>query len=643
MVACGLVAGGCALRGLDAPIELESGDHYEALAGSIEYPDAVAGAGESPLALRPLSLDAGQPPPTWPLSLEEATQLALDHSRVLRELGGVVLRFPESVGTVYSPAIRTTDPQAGVEAALSQFDAQLGTSLFFANNDRALNNLVAQGTRLFKQDVNIYRTEIFKQSVAGTRFALRHNTDYDSNNAPTNLFPSAWNTDFEAEFRQPLLQGAGVRFNRLAGPDSGPGVIRGVMIARLNTSVSLAEFETSLRNLLSNVENAYWDLYFAYRDLDAKKAARDASLETWRVIKTRQQTGRRGGEAEKEAQAREQYFRLHEEVQNALAGRLLQRTRTFNGSSGGTFRGVSGVQAAERRLRLAMGIAINDGRLIRPSDEPVMAEVVFDWDEIVAESLARRAELRRQRDRIRQAELELAANRNFLLPRLDTVGLYRWRGFGHNLINASRDGKAPFDNAYMNLTTGDFQEWELGVEFSLPIGFRKAHAAVRNAQLKVAQRRAILEEQERQVLYGLSNALAEVERALAVSRTAYNRLAAAQQELDAAQAAFEADRVPVDLVLDAQQRLADATNRFYRARVEYALAVKNVHFEKGTLLDYNGVFLTEGPRICGSACRTSLPSRIDYTMPDTVALRIEDHRSPPIFPEPPLPTPGDSQ
>ena len=37
--------------------------------------------------------------------------------------------------------------------------------------------------------------------------------------------------------------------------------------------------------VLSDIEEAYWDLYFAYRDLDAKIAARDSALEAYREMK----------------------------------------------------------------------------------------------------------------------------------------------------------------------------------------------------------------------------------------------------------------------------------------------------------------------------------------------------------------------
>ena len=50
----------------------------------------------------------------------------------------------------------------------------------------------------------------------------------------------------------------------------------------------------------------------------------------------------------------------------------------------------------------------------------------------------------------------------YLLPRLDVVSLYRFYGLGHDLIS---QGDGSFNSALGNLTTGDFQEWTLGVEY----------------------------------------------------------------------------------------------------------------------------------------------------------------------------------
>ncbi len=570
--------------------------HYQGAATELSTPDVESVSYEEIASTRsPLTLKDDTPPDFWDLTLDEAIQTALSHSQVMRDLGAMVLQSPDNIRTLYDPAIEETDPRFGVEAALSAFDTSFESQVFFENNDRALNNVFfGGGTRILKQDLHSYRTQLSKRAATGGEFTIRKIIDYDANNSPGNDDPNKpWTVQVEGEFRQPLMQGAGVDFNRIAGPDGRPGAMNGVLLARINTDISVADFEIAVRNLVNDVENAYWELYFAYRDLDSKIAARDRALETWRSINALFVTNRRGGEAEKESQAREQYYRLEEEVQNALAGRPSDNVRT------NTLRGSGGVQTNERRLRRLMGIMASDGRLIRPAQEPSMARVVFDWEELLVESLNRRAELRRQKWKVKSRELELAASRNFLLPRVDAIGRYRFRGLGHDLLNSSPQD-ARFDNAFQDLTTGDFQEWQLGLEVQMPVGYRQGHAGVRNAELQLNRERVVLEEQEKQVVHELTDAVAEVDRAYEVSQTSYNRRVAAKQHLDALESGYQdADENEktrlLDLLLDAQRRLADAETTYYRGLLEYSLAIKNVHLQKGSLLDYNEVYLSEGP------------------------------------------------
>jgi outer membrane protein TolC len=573
---------------------------YEEVASAIEYPaetDCTAmSADESLASPEPWTISTSGTPEYRDISLEETIQLALANSRVLRDLGGAVVRAPAATRTATDPAIAETDPRTGIEAALSAFDAQWLTSAFWENNDRALNNeFFGGGTRILLQDAGVFQTALTKQAATGSRFTIRHNVDYDANNAPGNAFASAWNTNVEMEIRHPVLQGGGTQFNRIAGPNSGPGVYNGVMIARLNTDVALSDFEIAVRDLVSNVENAYWDLYFGYRVLDARVRARDAALDTWRKIEALFQQGRRGGEAEKEAQAREQFFRFQQDVQNAMSGEPYQQTRNWNGLPSGAFNSTGGVLMAERRLRLLMGLPPTDGALLRPADEPVLAKISFDWNQVTEEATARRVELRRQKWQIRRRELELIASKNHLLPRLDAVGRYRWRGFGDDLFPVNEPPLPQFDSAYSDLTSGNFQEWQLGFELSMPIGFRLAHVAVRNAELLLARERAILRDQQREVVHEAADAIAELDRAYTVLQSSYNRLAASEDQLGAVQAAYEADKAPLDLLLEAQRRRSESAVDYTQNRARYAVATKNVHFVKGTLLEYDGVYLAEGP------------------------------------------------
>ena len=51
--------------------------------------------------------------------------------------------------------------------------------------------------------------------------------------------------------------------------------------------IALVDFEIGVRNLVSDVENAYWELYFAYRDLDAKIAGRNRGSLSHSIAKGR--------------------------------------------------------------------------------------------------------------------------------------------------------------------------------------------------------------------------------------------------------------------------------------------------------------------------------------------------------------------
>jgi outer membrane protein TolC len=288
----------------------------------------------------------------------------------------------------------------------------------------------------------------------------------------------------------------------------------------------------------------------------------------------------RGGEADKEAQAREQYFFFRSEVEQALTD----------------------VYRCENRLRFMMGISASDGRLIRPSDEPTTARISFDWQQSLVETLSRSAELRRQKWVIKQKELELTAAKNMILPRLDLVGRWRFLGMGQELINQNyaaynANGRDPLNgtDAYSTLLGGQFQEWQAGAQFLMPLGFRRELATVRNYQLQLTRERARLQDEELEASHALVEAVRNVDTNFALAQTNFNRRVAAERQVEAVQAAYDAGTVTLDQLLDAQRRRAEAESSYARTIVDYTRSISQLHFRKGSLLEYNGVFLAEGP------------------------------------------------
>ncbi len=544
------------------------------------------------LLSEPLSLQNPEKQ-AWFISPTEAVQIAVERSKILQDLGGSALRNVGSVSTIHDPSIQSTDPRIGIEAALAAFDAQFNSRTFVNKNDFPVNNrLLGGGTNLLQQDLVTFQNEITKATAYGTELYARKNTSYDANNAPSNLFGSSWQTNLEAGFRHHLGRGGGLDYNRIAGPGAIPGTYNGVLIARVNADSSVLDFEMGLRDLISDVENAYWDLYFAYRNLEAKIAARDAALNTWRIEKEYREA--QSGSGEKEARAREQYYRFESQVLEALTGREVDGTRTNNGSSGGTFRGAEGVHTAERRLRLLMNLPINDNRMLRPVHDPILVKIVFDWNQVVGESLQLRPELRKQDLQLKRGHLELIASRNALLPQVDLLTQYRIRGFGHDLWGFD---KTQFDNAVASMTSGNFQEWQFGVEMNLPVGLRRAYSNVRNAQLKLARDQDLLDQKQRRVIHDVSNAYASVIRAFEIANVSMNQRIAAHEQLAILRNLEEnKSRVNITEMLDSQNRVTQADAGYFDAIVRYMISLKNIHFEKGTLLEYNNIAFVDRVR-----------------------------------------------
>ena len=516
----------------------------------------------------PITFESDRPEIRRAMSLDEAIHLAFQNTKALRSLGALILSNPAAVQTTVDPAINSSDPIFGIDAALAQFDANLNASLIHANNDDVFNNsILGGGATEVVQDLTTFDFALDKTNIYGTNYNFRSNVRYDNNDNIASTFPSSYTTFWEATARHPLLQGSGLAFNQIAGPNNNPGFRNssGIAIARINNKVSQAQFEQGVVSFIDEVVDAYWNLYFAYRNFDTTRTARDGSLETWNVVKARFDNDLEGGEADKEAQAREQYFQFQQ-----------QTVVAFSGDPQGT----PGVLQAEANLRRLLGLPQSDGSLIEPSEEPFMGDVAWEWESLLANSLVNRVEIRQQLWRMKQRELELFASRNFLQPRLDAIATFRNNGFGDRLVGAD----SRFSSALTDSVSGDHNEWELGVTFQQPIGFRQAWAGVRNSELQLIREKNVLIEQEKQIAHDLGSAIRGHRLAYRSAQLAHNRMKAAQDTFEAREAAFSADGVTLDLLLDAVRRMAEAQNQFDRAQVDLQMASEEIFRQSGSSL-----------------------------------------------------------
>jgi outer membrane protein TolC len=557
--------------------------YHDNFAMRIEYPEVAECQSEvttsAQSAIEPLALQDPSQLPTFDMTLDEAIRMAVQQSPVLRSVGGSIVTSPVGARTIYDPALSHANPQGGVEAALSAFDAQYSQNLFWQKldspNNASVDGIFGNFNRLaFQATQSTYTNQLSKYTAQGGQFALRNVINYDRNNRLGRTLKSEFNGFVEAEWRQPLMQGAGTHFNRIAGPNAQVGQYNGVLIARVREDVALADFESAMINLVSDVEEAYWRLSIGYRILEANLKGRESALQTLQYQQVRLEVGT--GRRDEEAQAQSQYYQFQGQVESALAG-------------------TQGLYTLEQNLRYLIGLTATDGRLIRPTTDPADTKVVYDWESALSQALSRRVEVRRQRFNIKQRELEMYASRMNRRPKLDFLGQYRYRGLGDHLIGSEGGSGNLSDNVIGSITQGDYQEWYAGMELNFPVGLRAASAAVAHARLNLNRERAVLAETELRISHDLSSASRRITLTHQLLETNYNRYVADLNQVDVLRRRYRDGTDNINFLLQAQRQVVVSEAAFYQSLADYQLAIRDFHREKGSLLAYNQVQLAEGP------------------------------------------------
>ena len=405
-VALALWLSGCRL--FDSPLEeLDSANlqHYRKAATQIDFPaaqeatDTEKGVFSGP-PRRIGDLYDPDRDEMWDVSLAEVLRMALANSQIIRTRGGFLsaqnplLTNPQATMSVYNPAIQESGVllgSRGVEAALGDFDARFTSSMQWGRNELVQNNRLLSGGldagETLTDETGVFSSRLEKQMATGGSLALRHDWNYSQNNVPARLFPSAYTGLLGAEYRHPLWAGSGTEFTRIAGPSNRgvqriSGVDQGVVISRINNDISLTDLEAAVTGLVKEVEELYWELSLAYRVYDSEKTALEGATALWKVVKAKALSGLVS--TADEAQARVNFFQTRARAENAWAD----------------------LYQFEGRLRRLVGLPVNDGRILRPVDEPTIAEFVPDWHVCLAESLVHRVELRRQKWSIKKLTLE---------------------------------------------------------------------------------------------------------------------------------------------------------------------------------------------------------------------------------------------
>ncbi|MGB7328946.1 MAG: TolC family protein [Rubripirellula sp.] len=492
--------------------------------------------------------------PTSYLTLNEAINVTLANSEVVRVLGGVTAST--SGRTIYDAAITNTT----IDSQRATFDPNLRLNNVWnqTENPNAVFDPLDPTNAIIGGNQNEgYGLDfgLSKRNLLGgtTNFGVNSNTNrINPGIVPLN---PADRTATELSYTQPLLQGAGRAVNQAP-----------IVLARIDTERSYFQYKSAVQQSVQGVIEAYWSLVFAKTDLWARRQ----QVEQADFANTRTEARIAAGDAN--------------------AGDLAQSQLALENFRASLLASEANVLQRQAALLNMLGLPPYEAQRTIPVTPMAEELITVDWTAI--NELAQR-----ERPDIIELKLILEADQQRLLladnqarPQLNGVALYRWNGL---------EGIAPSGNRIRS-GSGDFEDWSLGVNFSVPLGLRAERAALRQRQLLITRDRANLDQGLHQMQHSLALSLRNLEQFFAQ----YERFQAVRQaariNLERQLAQYNEGIVQFIVVLQAIVDWGNSVSAEAQALSQYNTEISRLELQTGTILQtHNVVFFEERFRSIG--------------------------------------------
>lgn len=518
--------------GIPEPVIAELGQ----MAGPASYAGATLPAEQDLL---------GRPRRTVAISLQRAVQTAAEHN--------LELQFAR-----LAPAIS----EAQVVAAEAAFDWTLFSNLDWESRDApqptplvfnpATGTLTRTGSEADVRQTITSTTGLRRLLDSGATVTLQQELVYSDVRSPgIDLLPDpSGRATLAMQLDQPLL--------RNFGSDVALAQVR---LNRNAERAAIAQLKADLIRIVSETEQAYWDLLRAQRDLLILKRLEQRGIEVRDQIRARVDAG-----LGKPAEFYDAAARVEERRANVL-------------------RAQNALAAASDRLKLLLNdpdLTLGSDVLVLPVDEPVDEPIQFGLLDAITTAVQGRPELQQALLSIDDTSIRRRLADNARLPQLNLRLQTRLAALETNL-----------GEAYGETFDGQFVDYLVGLAFEQPIGNRAAEALYRQRRLETMQAVAAYVNTVRQVVAEVITALRNVQTNYhLIEQTRVSRVAAAESLRSFLIQKEETEGYTIELLnleLNRQEALAQRERDEVQALVDYMDAITDLHAAMGTTLERNRI------------------------------------------------------
>ena len=454
------------------------------------------------------------------LTLEQAVQAALDKNLdvVAAKMNPQIQDYTlQGARAVFRPTIGGTTSFAGASSiTTSKLDA-VGTTR-------------VTGTQQFNTSVS--QRSPFWGGNGSVAFNNQRGTDNSLNTTRNPLF----NSSIRLNYTQPLLANFKIDTNR--------NQLKTLQVQRQITDISLL---TTIENTKASVRTAYWALRSAIESIEINKRSYELAKRQYEDNKTKVEIGTMAA-----------IDVTTSETQMANADQAVVAAQIA-------------WQTAELALkRLLVGGADDDlyKATINPVDVPTFgAEPVIDIPGAVQTALAQRTDLVTARKNLEVSVLNLDVTKNATMPQLDLTTSYTLAGTGGPTVS---NGIVTVPGGYLDALSGitslNTPSWNVGFNFTYPLGMASAKASLARSELQLEQNRVQLKSQELTVTADVTNA------GLAV-QNAYAQVQVARKAREVAERNAEAEQTKFDVGLSNNYNVATAQNNLTQQRLNELSAI----------------------------------------------------------------------
>lgn len=483
------------------------------------------------------------------LTLEEAIEMALKNNNEI-EASRTQVKIAEfsfkSANAIYDPRITSENYY---ESATTPVASTIGGA--------------ANGSLTQKRFFNSAGINGFSPFSGASYSANFNSTILSSTNTNATLNPQ-YPSSFVVSYTQPLWRGRKFDLNR-----------RNIEIAKKNLGLTDSQFRQKAIDVISNVEQAYWDLVFALRNLQVQiDAVRQAKAQ----LESNQRMVNKGVTAPIDIVAAQAQITTFE--QNVYTAQ-------------------ESVTQAENTLKTLMLPDKNSATWSRPLT-PV-SSVSLDPPRIglevaVADALKNRPEITQFAVNAEINKIDQRYYKDQTKPQIDLVGTYTTQGLagantGIRAVPPNLEGG--YFSSLGNLLQQDYPTYRVGVVISLPW---KNSAAKANLGRSLAEGELIenqREQAEQVIVAQVRNALQALRSAEARLNSAIASRISAEQLYESEQRQFRGGITTFYLVLQRQTELLAARGRELQAQTDLNKAISEFQHATGNTLTVNNITIAD--------------------------------------------------